>query len=94
MVKREGSDFFVKSTSGFRYMGASGVGWEIRYCQRCERRRMIDVAKAEGLVGDLDDGEDEVSDGSVAGSSWATGGVGVYLYQGRLNCIKSGDHVG
>ena len=55
---------------------------------------MIDVVDAEGLVGDSADGEDEVSEGSVVGSSWDTGGVGVELYQGRLDCLKSGGHVG
>ena len=55
---------------------------------------MINVVDADGLVGDLDDGDDEVSEGSVAGSSWDTGGVGVELYQVRLDCLKSGGHVG
>ena len=55
MVDLERSDFFVKSTSGFRDLGASGVGWESRCYQRCKRRRIIGVANTEGLVGDLDD---------------------------------------
>ena len=94
MVKLEGSDFVVKSTSVFIDMGASGVGWEGRCCQRCERRRMIGVADAEGLVDDSADGEDEVYEGFVAFSSWDAGGDGVELYQGRLDCLKSGGHVG
>ena len=55
---------------------------------------MIDVSDAEGLVGNSDDGEDKVSKGSVYGSSWDTSGVGVDLYQGSLDCIKSGGHFG
>ena len=55
---------------------------------------MIDVYNAEGLVGNSAEGEDEVLEGSVAGSSWYTGGVGIQMYQGKLYCLKSGGHVG
>ena len=61
MVDLERSDFFVKSTSGFRDLGASGVGWEGGGGRRCGRRWVIGIADTEGLIGDLADGEDEVS---------------------------------
>ena len=77
MVKHEGSDFIVKSTSDFRDLGVSGVDWEGRCCRRYKWRRMIDVYDAEGLVGSSAEGEDEVLEGSVAESSWYTGGVGI-----------------
>ena len=55
---------------------------------------MIDVVDAEGLVGDSADGEVGVSEGSVAGGSWYNCGVGVDMYQVRLDCLKSGSRVG
>ena len=94
MVDLERSDFFVKSTSGFRDLGASGVGWESRCYRRCKRRRIIGVANAEGLVGDLDDSEDDVYESSVDVSIWDNGGVGIDMYQGRIDCLKIGGHIG
>ena len=61
VVELEASDLVVKCTSGFRDLGASGVGWEGGGGWRCSRRWVIVIADTEGLLGDLADGEDEVS---------------------------------
>ena len=61
VVEFEASDLVVECTSGFRDLGASGVGWEGGGGRRCGRRWVIGIADTEGLIGDLADGEDEVS---------------------------------